>query len=57
MNVRRQKIYDALTWLIQNNPLYSNVQIDHEALNTLPNNGVPSSILTVETDDNIVTDN
>ena len=40
VNVRRQKISDALMWLIQNNPHYSDVQIDYEALNALPDNAV-----------------
>ena len=40
VNVRRQKISDALLWLIQNNPHYSDVQIDYEALNALPDNAV-----------------
>ena len=57
VNVRRQKVYNALIWLIQNNPHYADVAIDHQALNTLPDNAVPPAILTVETDDNIVHEN
>ena len=38
VNVRRQKVTEALTWLVRNNPHYSDVQIDQIALNTLPEN-------------------
>ncbi|XP_020896155.1 uncharacterized protein LOC110235051 [Exaiptasia diaphana] len=51
VNVQRQKVHDALTWLIQNNPHYSDVQIDQEALNALPDNDVPYDLLTVQTDE------
>lgn len=44
-------------WLVQNNRHYSDVQIDHEVLNALPDNGVPSDLLTVETDETIDSDN
>ena len=50
INVRRQKICDALLWLSQNNPHYSDIKIDIQALNTLPDNGVPSELLTVKTE-------
>ena len=33
VNVGRQKVSNALMWLRQNNPHYSDVQIDYEALN------------------------
>ena len=36
VNVRRQKVYEALLWLSHNNPHYSDIQINVEALNTLP---------------------
>lgn len=35
------------------NPHYADVQVDEEALNYLPDNGVPADLLTVETDDDI----
>lgn len=57
VNVRRKRINDALMWLVQNNRHYSDVQIDHEVLNALPDNGVPSDLLTVETDETIDSDN
>ena len=34
--VRRDKVYKALVWLKQNNPLYSGIQINTENLDTLP---------------------
>ena len=40
VNVRRQKVYEALLWLSQNNPHYSDIQINVEALNTLLDNDV-----------------
>ena len=57
VNVRRQKVTDALTWLIQNNPHYSDVELDHVALDLLPDDGVPTDLITVETDDSINSDN
>ena len=40
VTVRKQKVHDALVWLIRNNPLYSEVTEDVNALNLLPDNGV-----------------
>ena len=56
VNVRRQKVHDALMWLVHNNPHYADVEIDQQALNTLPTNGIPSDLLTVETDEDFITD-
>ena len=42
---------DALYWLIENNPQYSDVQINVHALNSLPENGFPEEILSVEADE------
>ncbi len=50
MLARRQKVYDALLWLSQNNPQYSDVKINVQALNTVPDNDVPLELLTVETE-------
>ena len=41
VNLRRNKVYDALIWLKQNNFLKRNVMINEEALNCLPDNDVP----------------
>ena len=43
-------------WLITNNPHYSQLTINEDALNSLPENGVPPDLMTVETDDDIVSD-
>ncbi|XP_020915212.2 uncharacterized protein LOC110252718 [Exaiptasia diaphana] len=57
VSVRKQKVYDALLWLTNNNPHYSDVEIDEHALNALPINGVPVDLLTVESDEAIISDN
>ncbi|CAB4014021.1 Hypothetical predicted protein [Paramuricea clavata] len=56
VTVRKQKVHDALVWLINNNPHYSQLLINEDALNSLPENGVPPGLMTVETDDDIVPD-
>ena len=38
----------ALNWLIANNPLYSDLEINIEALNSLPENGIPEELSNVE---------
>ena len=38
VTVRREKVYKALLWLIDNNPLYQDVQINMISLNSLPEN-------------------
>ena len=48
--VRRHKVENALRWLILNNPLYKDIQIDTLALNSLPVNSIPNDLLSVETD-------
>ena len=54
VTVRKQKVHNALIWLINNNPHYSGLTINDDALNSLPDNGVPTDLMTVETDDDIV---
>ncbi|CAB4010472.1 Hypothetical predicted protein, partial [Paramuricea clavata] len=56
VTVRKQKVQNALVWLINNNPHYSELLINEDALNSLPENGVPPDLMTVETDDDIVSD-
>ncbi|CAB4040611.1 Hypothetical predicted protein, partial [Paramuricea clavata] len=56
VRVRKQKVHDALIWLINNNPYYTKLLINQDALNLLPENGVPPDLMTVETDDDIVSD-
>ena len=54
--VRKQKIQIALFWLINNNPHYSELIINEDVLHSLPENGIPPDLMTVETDDDIVSD-
>ena len=57
VTVRKQKVHDALVWLINNNPQYSEVLVNEVALNILSEFGVPSELMTIETDDDdIVSD-
>ncbi len=49
-------MHNALIWLISNNPHYSGLTINDDALNSLPDNGVPTDLMTVETNDGIVSD-
>ena len=51
ISVRRQKVADALRWLINNNPHYKDVKINQHSLNCLPDHGVPHDIVSVETED------
>jgi len=50
VTVRKEKVQNALLWLIENNPHYPGININFEALNSLPENGVPTDLLTVDTD-------
>jgi hypothetical protein len=43
VTVRKQKVHNALVWLINNNPHYSELTINEEALNSLPENGTTRS--------------
>ena len=51
VSVRRQKVADALLWLINNNPHYKDVKINHYSLNCLPVNGIPHDLTSVERED------
>ncbi len=53
MTVRRTVIHDVLMWLLAHNPLYKELEVDHEALNTLPENGVPHDFITLDTEEQI----
>ena len=53
VSVRRQKVLDALSWLPQNNLHYKDVEINYHAVDALPVSGIPSELLTVETNDDI----
>ena len=56
VKVRREKVYNAFLWLVRNNPHYRNVTINQHALESLPINGIPSDITTVESDSNILSE-
>lgn len=56
VNVRRQKVHKALLWLLQNNPQHADISINLDALNCLPVNGIPTDLVTVECNDEIVSD-
>ena len=56
VTVRKQKVHSALVWLINNNPHYSEIIIIEDALNSLPENGVAPDLMTVETDNDMVSD-
>ena len=50
VTVRRQNVADALKWLINNNPHYKDININQDSLNSLPEDGVPHDLLSVETE-------
>jgi len=50
VSVRRQNVADALHWLINNNPHYTDVQVTLHSLNSLPENGIPHDLISVETE-------
>ena len=39
VTVRKQKVHNALAWLVNNNPHYSALIINEDALNSLPGAG------------------
>ena len=51
VTIRREKVHNALLWLLRNNPHYSNATINQHALESLPVDGVPSDIMTVESEE------
>ncbi|CAB4021703.1 Hypothetical predicted protein, partial [Paramuricea clavata] len=52
--VTREKVHNALLWLFQHNPHYAELEINEDALNFLPENGIPTDIMTVETENEII---
>ena len=56
VNERREKVHNALLWLVSNNPHYADLEIDEVALNSLPENGIPAFLMTVETESGITSD-
>ena len=53
--VRQQKILSALQWLQCNNPFYTNITIDSDRLQQLPQDGIPTDLHTIDnsTEDNV----
>jgi hypothetical protein len=43
--IRRAKVHSALLWLIKNNPHYADLTIDFNALASLPEDGIPMTIV------------
>ena len=48
LRVCQHKVLAALRWLQLNNPFFSNITIDHVALQTLPYDGIPTELQTIE---------
>ena len=40
-------MYEALTWLQGNNPLYADIHVDRRRLEELPDDDVPNELLSV----------
>ena len=51
VTVRRQKVADAISWLIDNNQHYKDVSVNLDSLNKLPDCGIPSDLKSIEADD------
>ena len=48
--VRRHQVLEAVLWLKTNNPYFKDVEIDQEAIESLPENGIPSDLRYVESE-------
>ncbi|CAF4456616.1 unnamed protein product [Rotaria sp. Silwood2] len=46
LTVRKKKVFEALQWLRQNNPLYHNITINQSIINKLPDDDVPECLWT-----------
>lgn len=44
LKVRREKVHNALKWLVIHNPLYKNIKISRENISKLPVDDVPNSL-------------
>ena len=49
--VRRAKVLSALQWLQSNNPCYKDITIDYMSLQLLPEDGIPSNLLSIDEPD------
>ena len=55
--VRRKRVLDAIQWLKANNPYYKDIVIDHNSLQQLPEDDVPSGLQIVEDKNDMVQEN
>ena len=53
VSVRRHMVQNALTWLINNNPHYQDVHLNQQCLESLPENGVPNDLISVERENDV----
>ena len=44
VSMRREKVHNALLWLVHNNPCYSELNINEHVLNSLHENGIPADL-------------
>ena len=51
--VRRQVVPDVRHWLSRNNPLYSDIAINYNAIVSLPENEVPQQFLSIQTEEKV----
>ena len=51
--VRRQRVFDALNWLKANDPFYSDISINTDNLNSLPDNGSLQDLYETSGDDDL----
>ena len=54
--VRRQVVSDAIHWLSRHNPLYSDIEINYQALVSLPENEVSQQLLSIQTEEKVIDD-
>ena len=55
--VRRNIVYDALSWLKNNNPIYADINIDQSRLAELPEDNIPDELMAIicqEEDEDLV---
>ena len=54
--MRRERVLNAIVWLTRNNPFYKDVQVDHVALQALPEDGYPGDVLSTDDPDDSLCD-
>ena len=53
VSVRRHMVQNALTWLINNNPHYQDVHLNQQCLESLPENGIPNDLISIERENDV----